>query len=97
MQLALPSASTIKSDLKQLKMHPGISDNNVKHVRMKIAHMHPNANYVFILMDEVSLRHGLGLDQPSGTILGFNDDGNIRTIELVSPALYIMMSGTFVK
>ena len=64
---------------------------------MKIAHMHPNANYVFILMDEVFLRHGLGLDQPSGTILGFNDDGNIRTKELVSPALYIMMSGTFVK
>ena len=64
---------------------------------MKIALMHPNANYVFILMDEVSLRHGLGLDQPSGTILGFSDDGNIRTKELVSPALYIMMSGTFVK
>ena len=95
--LPLPSIDTILRMLRKLKVKPGISEINVRNLKMKVDAKDPKKNQVFLLLDEMSLRKGLGFDQASDTIVGFQDTGLSRSKSLATHALVVMAVGFIQK
>ena len=93
-----PSQSTVLRTLRKFKTQPGISSKNTDLMRMKSNPDIKGNRFVFILIDEMSLRLNLDYDQSSGTISGFVDMGESeRTNKIASSALCVMVVGVITR
>jgi len=90
---ALPSSTTIIRSLRKFKTPPGINDKNLEMLKLKVNPTSDRERYMFILIDEMSIRVGLGYDQSSGSVFGFSDNGQSRSNKLATSALCIMGVG----
>lgn len=95
--LPIPSLSTIQNLLKLYKMAPGVNEQNVKMLKLKVNPKNDKERIAYLLMDEVSLRKGLVYDQRHDLISGFEDDGVTRKNKLVKSALCVMAVGVVKK
>ena len=93
----LPSESTIKRALIKFKNEPGLSERSTELMKLKNDPRIKENKYVFILIDEMSCRLSLEYNQTTGTIHGFEDDGEKRTRNLASSALCLMVVGVVKK
>ena len=91
--LPLPSHETVMRTLRKLQSSPGISEKNANLLKTKVNPRKESDNFVFLLMDEMSIRKGLSLHQSSGTIHGFADNGKMRERKLTTSALVVMAVG----
>lgn len=92
--LPLPTAQTVLKCFRIIKSKPGILKRNAATIKVKVNSINDDrAKFVFILLDEMSLRTGFTFDQSTDTVFGFSDDGVKRSRTLASSTLCIMVVG----
>jgi hypothetical protein len=76
--LPLPSPSTILRLLKAHKTNPGLNKQNISMMKLKVNPQSEQDKFLFILMDEMSLRRGLSYRSETKKIFGYEDNGSER-------------------
>ena len=89
----LPSESTLVRALRRLRCQPGISRQHINSMSLKLPSEAGREKFIFLLMEEMSIKKGLRYDQISESIIGFTDDGSERTVKLATSALSISVCG----
>ena len=95
--LPLPCSETVSRVIRQLNTKPGIATGDANKLRIKVHPREEKDKYVFILMDEMSLRKGLTYDKASDTLIGFQDLGLERCDKLATSAFCVMAVGIVKK
>lgn len=95
--LPLPCLNTVRTAMNNLQRQPGIHTSLLKLVKMKYNLKTKQEKLCVILIDEMSLKKGFTYDQHTGSFVGLEDDGHVRTKRPATLALAIMAVGIIKK
>ena len=91
----LPSEATLLRSLKKFQSHPGIHNSTAELLKLKVKPQNFKSRCCMISLDEMSLRTGLKYDMPTGSIVGFENDGKPHSKKLATSAFCVMVNGIF--
>ena len=92
----LPSKPTLVRWLHGIEVHPGINQQMLAALKLKVYKMDKNARKCILCMDEMSLKSNVFYDTKSDKF-GLEDTGTERNSLLATSALVVMARGVFSK
>ena len=73
----------------------GIHKTSGTLLKMKVNPTCERDKWCMLLIDEISLRTGLMINEKTGSLVAYEDDGQLKEQRFVSSVLCIMVSGMF--
>ena len=93
----LPSISSLHRWLQPVKIEPGVNENMISLLRLKIKNLSERDRNCVLMMDEMAVKKGLRYCKMRDVVVGFEDDGQERTSTMTNSALVFMVRGLFTK
>ncbi|XP_064475681.1 uncharacterized protein LOC135389575 [Ornithodoros turicata] len=93
----LPSERTLQRHLEMCKFEPGLLNDIMRSLAMKVDLMSPEEHHATLMLDEIQLSPGLVYDPSSGSVLGSPTiplaDGTLPANTLATHGLVFMLGG----
>lgn len=89
----LPSVETIRKLAQSLDVRPGLCDTIFENLKLQGEKRAADDKYCVLMMDEVEIDVTILLNESTGTVEGFSDDGTERKCEIADHASVWMLKG----
>lgn len=91
----LPSVRTLQKYVEGIRLHCGINENIFQLLKEKVETLPEDAKIVNLSVDEMSIMCNLTYDTASDCIIGFEDFGFKRTVNVANSVLVFCVNGIF--